>query len=204
MGRSDILNAIKSDATLVSTSLHAEQGLEGHPSLLQRRRRKRRRKRRSQSRASQAMKWPLKHGQNGPNGKPIFGHFDSKFRVKQANTKCCTLRCKGRLKWLPEDILASAIRALNVPSPAVLKDSAACPYKAHHMSHCFAITLCCHDWPHATLPSPVHDALFEFAVWNILVLDVIAMWLYEVCVPQCMLLQLILFDICLLNSMICG
>ncbi len=73
MGRLDILNGIKSDATLASTSLHAVQGLEGHPSLLQRRRRKKRRKRRSQSRASQAMKWPLKHAQNGPNGKQIFG-----------------------------------------------------------------------------------------------------------------------------------
>ena len=60
-------------AFLVSTSVHAVQDLEGRPNLLQRRRRKKRRKRRSQSRANQAMKWPLKHGQNGPNGKPIFG-----------------------------------------------------------------------------------------------------------------------------------
>jgi hypothetical protein len=47
-------------------------------------------------------------------------------------------------------------------------------------------------------------AVFHIAVWNILVLDIIAMWLYEVCVPQGMLLQLIPFYICLLNSMICG
>lgn len=60
-------------AFLVSTSVHAVQDLEGRPSLLQRRRRKKRRKRRSQSRASQAMKWPLKRGQNAPNGKPTFG-----------------------------------------------------------------------------------------------------------------------------------
>ena len=76
MGRvsfGDILNGIKPDATLESTSLHAAQALEGRPSLLQKRRRKKRRKKRSQSRASQAMKWPLKRGQNGPNGKPILG-----------------------------------------------------------------------------------------------------------------------------------
>ena len=87
----DILNGIKSDATLVSTSVHAVQGLEGLPSLLPRRRRKKRRKRRSQSRASQAMKWPLKHGQNGLNGKPTFGILLASFRVEQAKRKGCKL-----------------------------------------------------------------------------------------------------------------